>query len=65
MKEITAKNTRQLDMLLRVLFAEKIGIQFKIRAVKTDANKFSYLVEVETDDAKIKELEERLRILTA
>lgn len=62
MKELIAKNPKQLDICLRLLYAEKIG--FEVHVHETEKRKIYYGVEVNTDEETRAAIEEKYRILT-
>lgn len=61
MKEFTAKNPKQLDLCLRLLYAERIG--FSVRVYENIKKKIEYKVGIQATEQKIAELEEKYRIL--
>jgi len=61
MKEFRAVNAKQLDLCLRMLYAEKI--QFFVTIVENDKRKIEYRIGVLIDEQKFEALEERYRIL--
>lgn len=62
MKELIAKNPKQLDICLRLLYAEKIG--FKVHVHETEKRKIYYGIELNTDEETHAAIEEKYRILT-
>lgn len=62
MKELIAKNPKQLDICLRLLFAE--NVQFQVRVIKTDTGKILYGITPLTDDKMISIVEEKYFVLT-
>lgn len=61
MREFTAKNPKQLDLCLRLLYAEHI--QFYVRVRESTKKKIEYAIRAEVDEQKMNELEEKYRIL--
>ena len=61
MKDLLAKNAKQLDLCLKLLYAEKIGFSLKVR--EDQKRKIIYSVIVEVADEKFAELEDKYRIL--
>lgn len=61
MREFTAKNPKQLDLCLRLLYAEHIAFSVSIR--ETNKRKIEYVIMVEASEQKVIELEEKYRIL--
>ena len=62
MKELIARNPKQLDLCLRLLFAE--GIQFQVRLFKTEKGKVLYGITLLTDDKTASIVEEKYFTLT-
>ncbi len=62
MKELIAKNPKQLDICLRLLYAEKIG--FTVHVHETNKKKIYYGVAIHTDEETQAAIEEKYRILT-
>lgn len=61
MKEIICKNARQLDICLRMLYAENIG--FQVNVFENEKRKICYGVTPETDDDRIAVFEEQFKML--
>lgn len=61
--EFTAKNPRQLDICLRMLYSEKIG--YSVRISETDQRKIIYLIGISEDAEIVEMLQERYRIMTS
>jgi len=62
MNELMARTPKQLDICLRLLYAEHV--KFSVRVVETEKRKIAYLVRAEADEATIEVLREKYRILT-
>jgi hypothetical protein len=63
MKEFTAKNPKQLDICLRMLYAE--NLHFVVRVIETEKGKILYTIGIRAKLSKYQELSERYRILTS
>lgn len=63
MKEFKAVNPKQLDICLRMLYAEKL--QFFVAVVENQKRKIEYRISVAVDEQTFEMLEERYRILTS
>ena len=61
MREFTAKNSKQLDLCLKLLYAERIG--FSVRVCENTKKKIEYRIHVQATEQKATELEEKYRIL--
>ncbi len=61
MNGFLAKNPKQLDLCLRLLYAEHIG--FIVKVEETAKRKIVYKVFAKADIEKLSELEEKYRIL--
>ena len=61
MKEFMAKNPKQLDLCLRLLYSEQVP--FAVTVEETDKRKIVYCITIKVEDEKVKELEEKYRIL--
>ncbi len=61
MNGFLAKNPKQLDLCLRLLYAEHIG--FIVKVEETAKRKIIYKVFAKADIEKLSELEEKYRIL--
>lgn len=61
MHEFIAKNPKQLDLCLRLLYAE--DIPFNVRIRESNKKKIEYVIAVTVDDSFMAKLEERYRIL--
>lgn len=62
MKELIAKNPKQSDICLRLLFAE--NVQFQVSVIKTDTGKILYGITLITDDKTASIVEEKYFVLT-
>lgn len=63
MNEFVARNPKQLDLCLRLLYAE--NVDFVVRVSETNKRKIIYIITVVVDDQTMKVLEEKYRILTS
>ncbi len=61
METFLARNPKQLDLCLKLLYAEKIG--FSVKVVESAKKKIEYEIGVHTSEQTIKELKEKYRIL--
>lgn len=61
MKEFTAKNPKQLDLCLKLLYAERI--KFSVRVCENTKKKIEYAIRVDATDEEAALLEEKYRIL--
>ena len=61
MKALKANNSKQLDICLRLLYAEKHEFIVKVR--ETDNGKIYYEISVNTTEETMSVLEEKFRIL--
>lgn len=61
MKGFVAKNPKQLDICLRMLYAD--GHPFTVHIRENDKRKIEYYIVATTDDETIAKLRERYRIL--
>ena len=61
MKELMAKNPKQLDICLRLLYAEHVN--FFVNIHETNNGKIVYGVSVNVDDETKSKLEEKYRIM--
>ena len=61
MREFTAKNPKQLDLCLRLLYAERVPFSVNVR--ESNKKKIEYVVMAKVDEQKADELEEKYRIL--
>ena len=61
MNEFTARNPKQLDLCLRMLYSEKIP--FAVTIKETDKLRIEYVIRIETDHQMYEVLKERYRIL--
>lgn len=61
MREFTAKNPKQLDLCLKLLYSEHVG--FSVRVCENTKKKIEYMVRVDADDEQARLLEEKYRIL--
>lgn len=61
MKAFLAKNPKQLDICLKLLYAEKVG--FTVAVTENRKRKIEYLITALTDDKTIGMLLEKYRIL--
>lgn len=63
MKEFIAKNPKQLDICLKLLYAEKVGFNVKVK--ETDKHRITYEIIADTDAQTYELLREKYRILTS
>lgn len=63
MKEFIAKNPKQLDICLKLLYAEKVGFNVKVK--ETDKHRIIYEITADTDSRTRELLREKYRILTS
>lgn len=61
MKTFLAKNPKQLDICLKMLYSEHI--EFMVRIKENDRKKIEYNIIANTDEKVIDELLEKYRIL--
>ncbi len=61
MREFTAKNAKQLNLCLRLLYAEHVS--FSVRVQESTKKKIEYMVGVDVSEQRMNELEEKYRIL--
>ena len=61
MNELTAFNAKQLDICLKLLYAEHV--KFVVDVFETEAKKIAYKVAVNADMQTVEELREKYRIL--
>lgn len=61
MRYFLAKNPKQLDICLRLLYAEHIP--FSVQIVETEKRRIVYNIFAMTDDQTMLQLEEKYRIL--
>lgn len=61
MKEFIAKNPRQLDICLRLLYAE--DVRFSVVVKETAKHKIEYGIGVHADEQTVEALREKYRIL--
>ncbi len=61
MNDFIAKNPKQLDLCLRLLYAERIGCNVKIS--ETNKGKIIYIIKAEADDETIELIKDKYRIL--
>lgn len=62
MKELIARTPKQLDICLRLLYAERT--KFFVEVEETEKKKIMYVIRISVDDEqKAYELEEKYRIL--
>ena len=61
MNEFEAKSPRQLDLCLRMLYAE--NVQFSVRIKENDKGKLMYVIGVKVDEHEYIKLREKYRIL--
>lgn len=61
MKEFIARNPKQLDLCLKLLYAEKVGFIVEVR--EDQKRKITYSVMVKVESERFAELEEKYRIL--
>ncbi|MCC8159746.1 MAG: hypothetical protein LIO53_00250 [Oscillospiraceae bacterium] len=60
-KIFSAKNPKQLDLCLRMLYSEHMV--FSVRVVETDKKKIAYEIQVNADNNTAEMLKEKYRIL--
>lgn len=63
MKEFIAKNPKQLDICLKLLYAEKVGFNVKVK--ETEKHRIVYEITADTDAQTYELLREKYRILTS
>lgn len=63
MSEFKAVNAKQLDICLKMLYAEKL--QFFVRVIENSKRKIEYRIGVMTDEQTFGLLNERYRILVS
>lgn len=61
MKYFLAKNPKQLDLCLRLLYAEHVP--FVVQVAETNKKRIVYHVSAVTDEQTMRQLEEKYRIL--
>ena len=61
MKGLEAKNSKQLDICLRMLYSEKVRFIVEVR--ETNKQKIVYWIGAIVDEQKFKALKEKYRIL--
>lgn len=61
MNGFMAKNPKQLDLCLRLLYAERIP--FIVDIIENNKKKLVYVITAKADEQKIEELKEKFRIL--
>lgn len=61
MKTFLARNPKQLDLCLRLLYSERLI--FSVRVVESAKKKIEYEIGVQAPEEKINELAEKYRIL--
>ncbi len=61
MNDFIAKNPKQLDLCLRLLYAE--GADFFVKVGETDKGKIVYIIKAEADYLTVELLKEKYRIL--
>jgi hypothetical protein len=61
MKEFEARNPKQLDICLRLLYAENVS--FSVRITETEKRKIVYMIGVQAEDQVCEVLREKYRIL--
>lgn len=61
MRKFTAKNPKQLDLCLRLLYSE--GVTFSVRVVESAKKKIEYEIGVDVSEQRMTELEEKYRIM--
>lgn len=62
MKELFAKTPKQLDICLRLLFAE--GIKFSVQVYKSDKKKIYYGIAMAADDKICEAMAEKYETMT-
>lgn len=61
MKHFRANTAKQLDICLRMLYAERV--YFHVNVVETSKGKIVYEIDVKATDEQLAALQERYRIL--
>lgn len=61
MREFTAKNAKQLNLCLRLLYAEHVPFSVNVR--ENTKKKIEFMISVEVSEQRMNELEEKYRIL--
>lgn len=61
MWSLMARNPKQLDLCLRLLYSEHVP--FSVEVCETNKKKIAYEIKVEVTEQKMTELEEKYRIL--
>lgn len=61
MQVFTAKNPKQLDLCLKLLYSERVGFSVSVR--ESTKKKIEYAVTVQADEQTIEKLREKYRIL--
>ena len=61
MKTFLARNPKQLDLCLRLLYSERLIFSFRV--VESAKKKIEYEIGVQAPEEKINELAEKYRIL--
>ena len=61
MQEFIAENPKQLNLCLRLLYAEHVN--FSVRVIETQKGKIIFGVAVNVNDQRMTELEEKYRIM--
>lgn len=63
MNELTAFNPKQLDICLKLLYAEHV--RFTVAVFETEAKKIAYSVTVDAEEQSVEVLREKYRILVS
>lgn len=61
MREFVAKNPKQLDICLKLLYAERI--KFSVRVSENTKKKIEYHISADATDEKVEKLQKQYRIL--
>lgn len=61
MQVFTAKNPKQLDLCLKLLYSERVT--FSVRVRESTKKKIEYVITADADELKVEELMEKYRIL--
>ena len=63
MREFIAKNSKELGICLKLLYAE--NVKFYVDVHENDKKKIYYSIEVDTDEQRREAIREKYRILTS
>lgn len=61
MKKFTARNPKQLDICLKLLYSE--GVSFTVSVMETTKKKILYEIKADANEHHVEELMEKYRIL--